>query len=566
MKHHFVTRLLVGAFVLAASNSAVAAPATFVPSTARPDTVQRNNMIEDQRPAVGGAPIISDETVKAKHTGSTATFELKGIKLEGATVYGEEQLQPLYASKLGTKVTLDDLNQIAADITAYYRNHGYILTRAIVPPQKANDGVFTLRIVEGFVNDVRLTGDVGKGNDDLLNAYAEKIRNAKPLNSETLERYLLLMQDLPGVEARAVLAPDDKVQGATDVIITITRRTVQGAVSLDNRAGTYLGNEEATASVFLNNLIGRDDQTQLRVSNSIFDRSDMLFGEVRHTEPVDTEGTTVSFAANKVRTEPGGNLKDLDIHGDSGAFSLSATHPFIRSRRENWYVNTDFTFRDVEVDTLGLSLYKDKTRVLTLGTAYDFVDSWAGINKLETSVGHGFNWDTGEGANDRSRANGNTDFTKMNGKVTRIQPIYGPFSLFASASGQYAYQALLASEEFTVGGSEFGSAYDPAEISGDSGVAARAELQFNQSVDSEYMPQYQLYTFYDIGKVWNRDAIVGTEDSHDSLASAGVGARFNLLTSTTASVEGAVPMTREVASRDGAGNDPRVFFNLQYRY
>ena len=564
MKHSFIFRLLATSCAVLGATSAVAAP--LLPNTARPDTVERSNMIEDQRPAVGGAPLVTDETVKAKHTGSTATFELKGIKLEGATVYGQEQLSSIWASKLNTKITLDDLNQIAADITAYYRNHGYILTRAIVPPQKDSDGIFTLRIVEGFVNDVRLTGDVGKGNDDLLNAYADKIRAAKPLNSDTLERYLLLMEDLPGVDARAVLAPDDKVQGATDVIITITRHTVQAAASIDNRAGRYLGNEEATASLFLNNLLGRDDQTQFRISNSIFDPSDMLFGEVRHTEPVGTEGTTITFAANKVRTEPGSNLKDLDIVGDSSAFSLSATHPFIRSRRSNWYVNSDFTFRNVEVDTLDQSLYKDKTRVLTVGTSYDFVDGWSGINKMETNIGHGFNWDTGEGLDARSRANGNTDFTKMTGKVTRIQPIYGPFSLFASASGQYAYQALLASEEFTVGGSEYGSAYDPAEISGDSGVAARAELQYNQSVDSQYLQQYQLYTFYDIGKVWNRDAIVGLENSHDSLSSAGVGARVNLLQSTTASVEGAVPMTRDVAARDGAGDDARIFFNLQYRY
>ena len=565
MKHPLMTRLLAGAAFSLFSGNALALPAT-IPNSVRPDTFQRQNEIEDQRPAVGGAPIVTDETVKAKHSGSTATFELKGIKLEGATVYTEEQLQPLYANKLNTKITLDDLNQIAADVTAYYRNHGYILTRAIVPPQKESNGVFTLRIVEGFVNEVKLTGDVGKGNDDLLNAYADKIRNAKPLNSEKLERYLLLMEDLPGVEARAVLAPAANVQGATDVIITITRRSVEASASLDNRGSRYLGPEEATASLFLNNLVGRDDQTQLRVSNTIFNPSEMLFGEVRHTEPVGTEGTTIMFAANKVRTEPGDNLKPLDIVGDSGAFSVTATHPFIRSRRTNWFVTSDFTFRNVEVDTLGASLYKDKTRVLTLGTSYDFVDNLAGINKLEANIGHGFNFDTGEGADARSRANGNTDFTKMTGRVTRVQPIYGPFSLYGSASGQYAYQALLASEEFTIGGSEYGSAYDSAEISGDSGVAARAELQYNQSVNNQYIQQYQIYTFYDIGKVWNRDAVTGTEDSEDSLSSAGIGARLNLLNSVTAGVEGAVPLTRDVAARDGAGDDARVFFNLQYRY
>ncbi len=549
-------------FVLALGS---AASAQTIPNTARPDTIERENQFQNERPEVGGAPIIKDERPVAKKTGDHTQFELKGIKIEGATVYGEEQLKPLYADKIGTKITLDDLNQIAADVTSYYRNHGYILTRAVVPPQKADSGVFTLRIVEGFVNEVRLTGDVGK--DPLLQAYADKIRDAKPLNSDMLERYLLLMEDLPGVEARAVLTPAANTPGASDVVITITRRTVEASASLDNRGSKYLGPVQATGSLFLNNLIGRDDVTQLRVSNSIFNRSEMLFGEVRHTELVGTEGTTIMVAANKVDTQPGSSLSGLDIKGESGALSLTATHPFIRSRRENWFVNGDFTVRDVEVDTLGASLYKDKTRVASLGTSYDFVDRAAGINKADVTVSHGFNWDTGEGNDVRSRANGETDFLKEVVHVSRIQPLYGPFSLLTAAEGQYTNDPLLASEEMALGGADFGSAYDPAEISGDRGLAGRAELQFNQSLaDTSILSQYQLYGFYDIGKVWNIDPIVGSENSHDSLSSAGIGARFNLLKSVSGGVEGAVPLTRDVAARGNAGDEPRVFFNLQYRY
>lgn len=535
-----------------------------VPNSVRPENFQKQNTIMDQRPEVGGAPVIKDSGVKAKKTGSSTRFVLKGIKLEGSTVYSEDKLRPLYADKLGQKITLDDLNQIAADITTYYRNNGYILTRAVVPPQHANNGVFTVRVVEGYVNDVRLTGDVGKGGDDLLQAYASKIKNAKPLNAETLERYLLLMEDLPGVDARAVLTPAATATGASDVIVTITRRPVEASVGLDNRGSRFLGPEQLSGSLFLNNLIGRDDMTAVRASNTIFHKGELLFGELRHSEPVGSEGTTVTVAASKVHTNPGDNLKGLDIKGDSGAFSLNVTHPIERSRRTNWFVTGDMTARDVEVTTLGTSLYKDKTRVLTLGSSYDFVDGWAGINKAEANVGHGFNWDTSKGVNARSRSNGETDFTKFNAKASRIQPITGPFSLYGAASGQYSHDPLLASEEFTVGGSEFGSAYDTAEISGDSGVAARAELQFNQA-PSNWLNQYQLYTFYDMGKVWNRNALA-TEKKEDWLSSAGLGARFTVLDNVTGGIEGAVPLTRNVAAKNNAGDEPRLFFNLQYRY
>ncbi len=491
---------------------------------------------------------------------------LNGITVEGATALSKEEIEPAFKDKVGSKITLGGLNEIADEITNLYRNSGYILSRAVVPPQSAKGGQFKIRVVEGFVNEVRLTGDIGKGNDERLQAYADKIKNTKPLSAEALERYLLLMEDLPGVDARAVLQPAAKVPGASDVIINITRRAFDFSAGVDNRGSRYLGPIQANASAFFNNLMGEDDLTQVRVSNSIFNRSELLFGEVRHAQQLGNEGTTLTVFANAAHTEPGSLIKNLDIKGDSGVISAGVSHPIIRSRRTNWFVNGDITARNVEVTTLGTDLYKDKTRVIGLGTAYDFVDSGAAINKAEFNMSKGFDWGTGQGLNARSRANGETDFFKYNAKLTRIQPLFGSFSLLASASGQKSNDPLLASEEFTIGGAEFGSAYDSAEISGDSGVAARAELQYNQSNPEDFLSQYQVYTFYDHGKVWNINPIAGTENGSDSLSSAGLGARFNIDDSVSGGVEGAVPLTRRVAALNNAGDHPRIFFNINYKY
>ena len=67
-------------------------------------------------------------------------------------------------------------------------------------------------------------------------------------------------------------------------------------------------------------------------------------------------------------------------------------------------------------------------------------------------------------------------------------------------SGQYALDPLFASEEFAVGGPVYGSAYDPAEITGDSGVAARAELRYSNTAPQASIDIFQIYGFYDMGK------------------------------------------------------------------
>ncbi|MFM9889676.1 MAG: ShlB/FhaC/HecB family hemolysin secretion/activation protein [Rickettsiales bacterium] len=555
---------LAGFSLVAALGASTALAQSIPPNSSLPNVIERQNRIETLRPGVGGAPVISAPKAEKKSISGTAQFTLKAVKIEGGTVYGEEELKPLYANKIGEKISLDDLGDVAADITSYYRNHGYILTRAVVPPQRAEGGVVTIRIVEGFVNEVKLQGDVGNGRP-LLRNYADKIQAAKPLNASTLERYLLLMEDLPGVEARAVLQPAAEQTGASDVIITISRKPITASASFDNRGTRYLGPYQLSATVAANNAFGLEEQTQLRAASSILQTDEFAYGEIRHEEQIGNEGTKLFFSGSYVDTHPGYLLTPLDIHGISYALSIGASHPLIRSRQQNWFVNTDFTWRDVNTDALGSNLYYDKTRAITVGSTFDFVDPLAAINRLEASASQGIAVGDSAGQQ-RSRANADSSYTKINAKVSRLQPLYDAFSLQVSASGQYAFQPLLASEEFALGGQEFGSAYDTAELTGDSGAAGRAELQYNQSPGLNYLKQYQVYGFYDIGEVYNIRAIAGSEQSVQSLSSAGVGARVNLIDAVSASVEGAWPLTRSVAALGGNGNDPRVFFNVQYRY
>src|SRR5262249_50261488 len=148
-------------------------------------------------PSVTNEPIVtSPETGQGQKLTEGIKFTLKDITFENLTAFSKEQLRPEYGQYLGKKITLATLNEIASNITVRYRNAGYILSRAVVPPQRINGGAIKIRIVEGYVDRVTFEGDPITGG--LLKAYADKIRNAKPLDSATLERYLLLMNDLPG--------------------------------------------------------------------------------------------------------------------------------------------------------------------------------------------------------------------------------------------------------------------------------------------------------------------------------------------------------------------------------
>ncbi|MBY0406204.1 MAG: hypothetical protein K2Q01_00810, partial [Rickettsiales bacterium] len=157
-------------------------------------------------------------------------------------------------------------------------------------------------------------------------------------------------------------------------------------------------------------------------------------------------------------------------------------------------------------------------------------------------------------------------FWKFNGTVSRLQPLQGPFSFYLAATGQASSGALLSAEQFGLGGPIFLSGYDPSELTGDSGLAGRAELQYSENAGYQFLSAYQFYAFYDAGQVWTRNPAAGLESSI-SLASLGGGVRFNVSAALSGSFEVATPLTKPVnANLPNNGNDTRAFFSLAYRF
>ena len=146
-----------------------------------------------------------------------------------------------------------------------------------------------------------------------------------------------------------------------------------------------------------------------------------------------------------------------------------------------------------------------------------------------------------------------------------MQRLAANLNLLVAAAGQYAFNPLLSSEEFGLGGPEFLRAFDPSEQVGDDGLAGRIELQYLFGINWRYLQAIQVYGFGDAGEIWNNNAEAGEEDSKG----AGVGrwwAQFNFTDWLSGGIELAVPLKGRVAAEDlndqGSGDDLRVFGNL----
>ncbi len=554
--------LLIGAVLLVAMGSG-AARAQIPPSTEPGAVIKR---FEEKDRARRGL----EEVVTVPKMDETATgvsdqkiFDLKTVVLDNSKVYTADDFAGVYNKYIGQKVSLADLNTIARGMTRKYREDGFIFSRVIVPPQKINNGVVHFQAVEGRIANVKVVGTF-KDENGLVRALADKIRAAGPANAKDIERYLLLIDDLPGLSARSFIQPS-QTPGGGDLVISVEEDDFEGSFSFDNRGSRYLGPFRGELVGAFNSWYGTHNRTTLRAL-TVTQSREIRYGEVLHEEQIGTNGQRFNGRLAVTDSAPGGNVSALGIDGSSVLLDLRTLYPLMRGRRMNFNLLGGFTGLNSETDLLGIEISSDHVRYLHVGWHLDFTDALAGVNQFEFQLAKGINalGSSDEGAG-RSRANGKQTFLRENLTVTRIQNLVGSdLALFLSATGQLSSDPLLASEEFTVGGAAFGRAYDGGEIAGDKGYAGVAELRYNGPLaDNAYIQSYQAYTFIDAGRVFNLLPAAG-ETANASIASAGLGVRFNMVNEISGYVELDSPLTRIVRSENN--NESRLFFSLLKRF
>jgi hemolysin activation/secretion protein len=502
------------------------------------------------------APIFPEDLKEVK-------FVLKQLFIQGKSIYDKRALKPLYTSYLKKELTLKNIYEIAQKITNKYRNDGYILSKAIVPPQKINDGVVHLRIIEGYIDKIKIQGPV-RGPRKLINKYKKNILKSRPLRVSDLERYLLLIDDLPGVTAKSVLAPSEDKPSATTMTLILADKAFVGHIGTDNRGSKFNGPYQFLGGVTVNSLLG--DHSRAGLQGVFTSQTDeLLFLNAFYDLPINQEGTRLFFSSSVSKSEPGSTLKQFDINGDSSSITLRLTHPFLRSRAKNLTGHLGFSGRNSTTKILGLLDSEDRLRVMNIGVSYDYADEYKGVNLIRLNLSKGLNiFDATEsGSSNLSRSQGKSNFTKLTGNLMRIQNLSPSWNLLGAASWQYSFDKLLASEEFGVGGSQYGRAYDSSEITGDHGIAFKVELQKAFRPAWDYLSDFQLYSFLDYGSVWNK-VQTSTGAKRQDLTSIGLGMRFNITDSISGYLEMNQPISDNVAAE--GNKDPRLFFSLSNRF
>lgn len=545
-------------------------PAQAQPSTVQPGVVERERTDTPKPRAPSEVAIPSMESPRAWQDAQSTKFILNRVTIEGNDAIADDVLMGPFNGLVGKEVTIGQVFAATEAITRIYDAAGYALSLAYVPVQDVENGALLIRVIEGFIGDVRVN-DTKSARSARWGEYAAKLKASRPLKSADLERYLLLISDLAGVKATNTFERmTDGEPGAMRLVMTIERKYIGAQLGLNNRGSKAIGPLRESVNVDFNGVLGIEERLSLFGVAALED-NELAYVGGRLDIPLGSEGTAMSVEVARSQTRPNTPaLSALAYEANGWTGSAAVTLAVVRSLRQNLYGSVGLLHKNLKSDILALDNSHDRLTALALTADYD-ARRWGGTSRVVASLFVGLDMldATKEGDPLSSRAGASGEFTRLEVSASHLASLSDQFSLFTEIAGQAASGPLLVSEQCGYGGGYIGRAFDPFEVIGDHCVKGRAELRFDVPLDHEVMSSVldsvQLYMLGDFGVMIKAGDLLPLEERVETAESIGIGIRFKARRFLSGFVEAALPLDRGVAIENDS-RDPRIFFGLSADY
>lgn len=407
---------------------------------------------------------------------------VKLIRITGNKAFSEAELLPLVQDALGHELSLAGLQAYAERITGYYRKAGFLLARAYLPAQDIKDGVVEIAVLEGRLGKLRIENGA-RLVDASVRAHLAGLQPGQPVDGALLERSLLLMNDLPGVDAKSTLKPGQSV-GSSDLDVQVSATPLYtGDVELDNYGNRYTGENRLGASLSGGNLTGWGDSLALKALTS----SGMDYGRMGWQIPVGANGTQAGAAYSQMRYRLGKDFAALQSHGKAGIASLYLFHPLIRSRITNLYGRLGYDRKRLDDFMDATASASHKTLDVWSANLYgERVDSFSGGALTQWSLGLStgrLHLDAATAALDALGYRTQGSYSKGTYSLSRLQRLSEHFNFYASIQGQQAGKNLDSSEKMSLGGAQSVRAYPQGEAPSDDAWLASLEVRYGFAPD-----------------------------------------------------------------------------------
>jgi hemolysin activation/secretion protein len=434
----------------------------------------------------------------------------------GNTQFSNAELQALLVKYKGHPVSFDDLQAAANVITEYYRQQGYIVAHAYLPAQSIKHGIVEIAILEGHLDDSHLNGEAIEliGNTRINKSVLQRFLNTSKagdlVTDADLSHLSLLINDLPGIESKAVLSPGNKTGTSRLGLKVKEAPLISGYAATDNYGLYSTGYYRFDGGISITDPFGFGDQLSLRAQTT--ETGNSVLGAANYDLPINGYGTRFGVNFSELHYTLGRSFTPLNAYGIARTVGASLTHPLYLSRearltgiahyehrwlRDNVLLNEFNPHNDREINVMSFSF---------AGSVYDKLIPAGGLTQayINVSAGEVYFTNQAAAANDSlTGLNSRGGYHKFNWQLNRTQnlfgDVWGDVSLYANFTGQVGSKNLDSSEQISLGGPNAIRAYPVGEGSADEGWVFNGEARYNLPAIDPLPGHFQLIGFIDTG-------------------------------------------------------------------
>lgn len=531
--------------------------------------------IDAQVPETDSAAARSPPSVGGQ--AASPVLRMRGFVVEGVGMHPDDGITPATMQaiadagfaqfadgKAEAELSFDQLQDVAAAITAAYREAGFIVSKAYLPAQSpGSDGRVRIHVLEGRLGDVIVQG-AQRYRPHAISAPASGLRG-RILRKEELDTALLYVRDLPGVSTTSVLQPG-RGQGETDLVVVATEdeRPLRFSLGLSNHGTELTGRYRAQVGMAWNAPLGLGDAFAASYVYALDPRQSSQ-GALSYSIPVTSVpglGVDLGYARSEMEVRSG-PFAALGISGPTVVAQLGAQWKFINRENLQMQAGLRMVRERSTLEALGFQLSDHRFDVAEASYFLRHVDRRSrGVNVLQASIRHAL--DDRSADLDLITPSRDSDFWSLRLSAARMQYLTRSQRLYLKLNGQYSNDVLVPMEQFALGGPDSVRAYPISDALGDRGYHVAVEYQVDAPGFGDKASPFggrpwgdllQFEVFVDHGRVSSSGSRAGPGRTFDG---AGAGLRFQLPDTHGLDfrLAAAVPLGNEDASD---GDDFRIW-------
>jgi hemolysin activation/secretion protein len=459
-------------------------------------------------------------------------FDIWEFQVGGNTVLENTLVERSVYRYLGKDKTIEDIDAASVALQTLYKDNGYPTVLVNIPQQDVSKGIVKLDVIEGKVDRLRISGSryfslgmirekvpaLAEGEVPHLPTVQEQLQTLNTTNADLHATPIFRPGRSPGTVAVELRIKDDA--------------PLHGSLEVNGRNSIGTTRTRLVANLSYANLWLKNHSFSLTYQTSPEDTKEVRVLVGSYVMPISDTGDRLAMYAVKSDSETGVSSGGaLSVVGKGKIAGARWVKPLKGEERYYHSIVFGLDYKDfdevvglVDADSIVTPINYTMFSMDYNGTVLSLSSTTTFTASVKFAP-RAFGNNTFEFENKRFEANPN--FSILNALISNEYRLNNGIKLHSTVAGQFANQALVSNEQFSVGGAGTVRGYYESQVLADDAAWASFEVQSPdlKSLKKRGFKDAHLKAFIEGAATRIHEPLVGTDD-REQISGAGIGLRL----------------------------------------